>query len=182
MTEPVPIPFWIVLVLVILAAVAVFDRIFAPGVRWYFRRRVNDALDELNARLDLKIQPFKLTRKQTLIDQLLYDQDVIRAIDHEHQLSGKPRAVIMAEANRFASEIVPSFSPLTYFGIGTRLSKWLSEFAYRVRLGFTDDEAFKHIPGNASVVFVINHRSNMDYVLVTYLASKRASLSYAVGE
>ena len=28
----------------------------------------------------------------------------------------------------------------------------------------------------------MNHRSNMDYVLVTYLAAERSALSYAVGE
>jgi len=32
------------------------------------------------------------------------------------------------------------------------------------------------------VIFVINHRSNMDYVLVTYMASTSSALSYAVGE
>jgi glycerol-3-phosphate O-acyltransferase len=166
----------------LLTAVAVFDRIFAPGVRWFFRRRVNDAIEELNTRLDLEIQPFKLTRRQGLIDQLLYDPDVINAVAQEHQATGKPRAVIMKEAQRYAAEIVPSFSPLAYFGIGTRVAKFLSEFAYRVRLGYTNDDAFRDIPKNASVVFVMNHRSNMDYVLVTYLASRRASLSYAVGE
>jgi glycerol-3-phosphate O-acyltransferase len=31
-------------------------------------------------------------------------------------------------------------------------------------------------------VFVINHRSNMDYVLVTYVAASASALSYAVGE
>ena len=38
------------------------------------------------------------------------------------------------------------------------------------------------MPPDASVVFVINHRSNMDYVLVTYLVSESSALSYAVGE
>ncbi|MEL7430769.1 MAG: 1-acyl-sn-glycerol-3-phosphate acyltransferase, partial [Pseudomonadota bacterium] len=78
--------------------------------------------------------------------------------------------------------IVPSFSPFAYFGIGTRVSKWVSEFMYRVRLGYVDDERLKGINPDASVVFVMNHRSNMDYVLVTYLASTRTTLSYAVGE
>jgi glycerol-3-phosphate O-acyltransferase len=32
------------------------------------------------------------------------------------------------------------------------------------------------------VVFVINHRSNFDYVLVAFLAAERAALAYAVGE
>ena len=35
---------------------------------------------------------------------------------------------------------------------------------------------------DAAVIFVINHRSNMDYVLVTYMASTSSALSYAVGE
>jgi glycerol-3-phosphate O-acyltransferase len=34
----------------------------------------------------------------------------------------------------------------------------------------------------ASVVFVMNHRSNVDYILVAHLARKRVALSYAVGE
>lgn len=182
MADVITIPFWLLVALGVLASIAVVDRIFAPGVRWFFRRRVNEAIDELNTRLDLQIKPFTLTRKQGLVDQLLYDPEVIKAVDLEHQNSGKPRAIVMKQAQRYATEIVPSFSPLTYFGVGTKIAKWLSEFAYRVRLGYTNDEAFKEIPKNASVVFVMNHRSNMDYVLVTYLASRRASLSYAVGE
>ncbi len=74
-------PFWLVIVLSILATIAIVDRIFAPGVRWYFRRRVNDAIDELNDRLDLGIQPFKLTTRQSLVDQLLVDPDIISAVD-----------------------------------------------------------------------------------------------------
>ena len=182
MADIVSVPFWLFVSLGILATIAIFDRVFAPSVRWFFRRRVNDAIDELNTRLDLQIQPFKLTKRQSLIDQLLYDPDIIKAVDLEHQSTGKPRTVIMDAAKRYADEIVPSFSPLTYFGIGTRAAKWLSQLTYRVRLGYTNDDAFKEIPKNASVVFVMNHRSNMDYVLVTYLASNRASLSYAVGE
>lgn len=178
----VSVPFWLFVILGILAVIAIFDRIFAPGVRWFFRRRVNDAIDELNNRLDLQIQPFRLTKRQSLIDQLLYDPDIIKAVDLEHQSTGKPRTVIMAAAKRYADEIVPSFSPIAYFGIGTRAAKWLSQLTYRVRLGYSSDDAFKQIPKDASVVFVMNHRSNMDYVLVTYLASNRASLSYAVGE
>src|SRR5262249_62242585 len=37
-------------------------------------------------------------------------------------------------------------------------------------------------PPDATVVFLINPRSNMDYILVSYLAAEHAALSYAVGE
>lgn len=182
MNDLVSIPFWVLVLLSIFTAIAAVDRIFAPGVRWFFRRRVNEAIDELNTRLDLRIQPFKLTRRQTLVDQLMYDPQVIDAVDLEAKETGVPRSVVMAKAQRYAKEIVPHFSARAYFGFGTRAARWLSRFVYRVRLGYSDDDAIRAIDPDATVVFVMNHRSNMDYVLITFMASTRASLSYAVGE
>lgn len=178
----IALPLWLVVLLAIFATIGIVDRVFAPSVRWFFRRRVNQAIDELNQRLDMRIQPFRLTRRQTLIDRLIYDPRVVEAVDAEARTSGTPRAVVMKRAERYAREIVPAFSVTTYFGFGTRAARRLSEFVYRVRLGYVDDEALKRIDPEATVVFVMNHRSNMDYVLVTYMASSRASLSYAVGE
>ena len=40
----------------------------------------------------------------------------------------------------------------------------------------------ERIDPNATVVLVMNHRSNMDYVLAAFLAADQAALSYAVGE
>jgi len=181
-TFPVTIPAWIFVILAIFAAIGLIDRIFAPSVRWFFRRKLNTAIDELNNRLDLRIQPFRLTRRQSLIDQLMYDSQVIAAAEEEAAARNTPLPVVMKKAERYAREIVPSFSPFAYFGFGTRLARILSRFIYRVRLGFSDDDQLKSISQDASVVFVMNHRSNLDYVLVTYMASTRASLSYAVGE
>src|SRR3989440_8772168 len=45
-----------------------------------------------------------------------------------------------------------------------------------------DEEEMKAVDPDAAVIFVINHRSNMDYVLVTYMASTSSALAYAVGE
>ena len=182
MFESFVLPSWLVFVLGFFAAIGLVDRVFAPGVRWFFRRRLNSAIDELNNRLDLRIQPFKLTKRQSLIDQLMYDQQVLDAVEKEAKQSNTPRNVIMKKAERYAREIVPSFSPLAYFGFGTKISRWISEFVYRVRLGFSSDDKLRSIDPDAAVVFVMNHRSNMDYILVTYMASSRASLSYAVGE
>ncbi|MCB1463540.1 MAG: 1-acyl-sn-glycerol-3-phosphate acyltransferase [Nitratireductor sp.] len=182
MSAGITLPFWLVVLLAIFAIIGIADRVLAPSVRWFFRRRVNLAIDELNQRLDLRIGQFKLTRRQTLIDQLMYDARVVEAVDIEARETGEPRASVMRKAERYAREIVPAFSVTTYFGFGIRIARWISEFVYRVQLGYSDDEALKTIDPNATVVFVMNHRSNMDYVLVTYMASTRASLSYAVGE
>jgi len=182
LTTPVTLPVWIFGLLAIFAAIGIIDRVFAPSVRWFFRRKLNTAIDELNNRLDLRIQPFRLTRRQTLVDQLMYDSQIIQAAEKEASAQDQPLSVTMEKAERYAREIVPSFSPFAYFGFGTKLARIASHFVYRVSLGYSDDDKLKTIPPDASVVFVMNHRSNMDYVLVTYMASARASLSYAVGE
>ena len=182
MWSTVTLPVWLLVLMAALAAWALLDRLLIPSVRWALRRRANRAIDELNTRLHLRIRPFKLTRRQVLIDRLLYEPDVLEAIEQHAKTAGVPRAVAMDLAQRYAREIVPSFSAYFYFRIGTSLARHLSRLLYRVRLGFPDGDALKKVDPDASVVFVINHRSNMDYVLVTYVAAASSALSYAVGE
>jgi glycerol-3-phosphate O-acyltransferase len=178
----VTVPVWLAIAVGALAAVALIDRLFGPALGWWLRRRANRAIDELNARLSLKIPPFKLARRRQLIEQLLFDPEVLKAVDDEAKARGEPRGVAYARARRYAREIVPAFSAYAYFRIGAALARRLSTALYRVRIGVLEEAALSQVPEDASVVFVINHRSNMDYVLVTYLVSERSALSYAVGE
>jgi glycerol-3-phosphate O-acyltransferase len=176
------VPLWVAVALAVLAAVALVDRIFTPTLRWWLRRRANRAIDELNQRLQLKIPPFKLARRSQLIEQLMFDPEVLKAVEDEAKERGEPKSVTHARARRYAREIVPAFSAYTYFRVGAALARRLSTALYRVRLGAFDEAALSEVPDDASVVFVINHRSNMDYVLVTFLVSQSSALSYAVGE
>ena len=88
----------------------------------------------------------------------------------------------MAEVERYAREIVPAFNAYAYFRLGYWLARRAARLLYRVRVGFTDEEGLSRVDPKSTVVFVMNHRSNMDYVLVAYLAATRTALSYAVGE
>src|SRR5829696_8111110 len=183
MTRLVSLPFWLVALLVLLAAWAALDRLLMPGVRWYLRRRVNRVIDELNTRLKLEIPPFHRTRRQVLIDRLVYDPKVIQAVDEEaRNQPGIPRAVLASRVKRYAREIVPAFNAYFYFRVGYWLSKRVARFLYRVRLGFSDEAGLAAVAPGSTVVFLMNHRSNMDYILVAYLAADRTALSYAVGE
>ncbi len=178
----ITLPIWLVILAAILATIGLIDRLLAPSVRWFLRRRANKAIEKLNSKLSLKIQPFKLTKREALIDALMFDPEVIKAIESQAKETGSPREIIMKKARRYANEVVPAFSHYTYFKIGTKLARSLSKMLYRVRLGNPDEAALKEIDSNSSVVFVMNHRSNMDYVLVTYMAATSSALSYAVGE
>jgi glycerol-3-phosphate O-acyltransferase len=182
MTAQVSLPLWLVLIGGALALWTVIDRLLIPAVRQLLRRRLNRAIEDLNTRLKLRIQPFKLAKRQALIDQLIFDPEVLRAIDDYAAANEVTREAAQARAHRYAREIVPSFSAYAYFGIGTRLARRVSTFLYRVRLGYMDESAMQGVDPDAAVIFVINHRSNMDYVLVTFMVSTSSALSYAVGE
>ena len=176
------IPLWLALLIGFFAVLSVLDRVLVPGLRWIFRRRLNKAIDELNTRLKLRIQPFKLTKRPALIDRLVFDEEVIKCVEVRAEKENIPREAVMKEVHRYACEIVPAFNAYAYFRIGARAARWLSNLLYRVRLGYSDDEALRKVDKDSTVIFVMNHRSNMDYVLVTYMASSNSALSYAVGE
>jgi glycerol-3-phosphate O-acyltransferase len=182
MGQSVSLPLWLVGALAVLAAIAVLDRLLVPGARWYLRRRVDRVIDEINRRLRLRIQPFKLTRRAVLVDRLAWDPRVLEAVDTHARESGEPRELVQRRVQTYAREIVPAFKPYAYFRLGFGIARAGARALYRVRIGFADDEGLSRVDPRASVVFVMNHRSNMDYVLVSYLAAERAALSYAVGE
>jgi len=182
MFRSVALPLWLVVGMAVVTTWAMLDRLLVPGVRWFIRQRTNRVLDELNTRLPIAIQPFQRTKRAVLIDRLVYDplvQEAAGAHAREHNI---PHAVVQAQVKRYAREIVPAFNAYVYFRIGYWLSRRVAQLLYRVRLAHADDAQLASIPRPATVVFVMNHRSNMDYVLVAYLAANRAALSYAVGE
>ena len=181
MGASVEIQVWVLVAGGVLAAIAALDRIIGPGLRWFLRRRMERVVARLNTRLQRPIEPFRLARRKDMIVRLVYDPKVMEAIADHAAASGVPPSVAFAEAEGYAREIVPGFSASLYFGFATRASRWLSRLLYRVRIGEVDT-ALAAIDPKATVIFVMNHRSNMDYVLVTWLASERSALSYAVGE
>ncbi|MGB8815252.1 MAG: 1-acyl-sn-glycerol-3-phosphate acyltransferase [Paracoccaceae bacterium] len=177
----VALPLWLVILALFLAAIAALERVLMPSARWFLRRRMERLVAQVNTRLDRPIEPFKLMQRKDMIVRLSYDPKVMEAVVDHARETGVPGSVAFQEAQTYAREIVPGFSALVYFGFATRAARWLSRALYRVRIGKVD-AALASIDRQATVIFVMNHRSNMDYVLVTWLVANRSALSYAVGE
>ncbi|WP_443089934.1 1-acyl-sn-glycerol-3-phosphate acyltransferase [Yoonia sp.] len=182
MTQTVSMPLWAFILIILFAAVTFASHFLFPSVRWFFRKRAERVIARVNQRLQRPIEPFKLARRHDMIQRLIYDPQVTEAIVEHARKEGIPENVAFEKARRYAREIVPSFSATAYFTIGIRLARWLSKSLYRIKLGTFDRKRLNEIDPDATVVFVMNHRSNMDYVLVTYLAARAGALSYAVGE
>ena len=182
MLEPVAVPFWLLTLLIALAAWSILVLLLAPGMRWYLRRRLNRVIARVNSTLAMELPSFKLTRRQTLIDRLCNDPKVQAAAAEHAATSGEALAQVARRIDRYAREIVPSFNAYIYFRIGYSLSRAIARLLYRVRIGFADEALLRDISPKSTLVFVMNHRSNMDYILVSFLAAEKVTLSYAVGE
>ena len=181
MFRQVEIPLWALVLLGLFAAVTFASHFLFPSVRWFFRKRAERLIGKLNQRLKRPIQPFKLARRADTINRLIHDPQVAQAVLDHARTNAVPEEVAYETARRYAREIVPGFSALLYFGVATRLARWMSRTLYRVRVT-GEAEALANIDPKATVIFVLNHRSNMDYVLVTWLAARQTALAYAVGE
>ena len=182
MNTDVVLPLWLFILVLLFAVVTFASHFLFPSVRWFFRKRMERAVARLNKRLKRPIEPFKLARRYDMIQRLIYDPQVTQAIVAHARSNGVPENVAFEKARSFAREIVPSFSATAYFTFGIRVTKWVSQSLFRIRLGNFDRDMLDDLSPDATVIFIMNHRSNMDYMLVPYLVSGQGALSYAVGE
>ena len=139
MGEPVTVPLWLFVAIVVFALWSLLDRLLIPSGRWLLRRRLNRLIDSVNRRLDVEIKPFQLTKRQVLIDRLVYDPQVVAAANEYARASNLPREVAMTEVYRYVREIVPAFNAYVYFRVGYSIARAIARFLYRVRLGFADE-------------------------------------------
>src|SRR5918995_2489939 len=170
---------WLAFLVLLFGGILAVGRL-VPAVRWFFRQRPDRVVEEVGHR-GIELPTFKLTRRGTLIYRLTHDPELREAAQVYSRENGISMAVAMATVERYAREIVPSFNAFLYFRIGIPLAAWISRSLYDVRVGrlaALDENTVE----DASVVLVMNHRSNIDYVLLAHLMAHRAALSYAAGE
>ncbi len=143
-----------------------FDRLAVRSVR-RFRARVNR---------------YKLTRRRFVRAQLI-DDSVVKQAVREHALSqGLDESAVWRIVDRYVDEIVPFFNIIAYYKIGYRVAGWVLNLLYKVSIEYEDRERLERLPRHAVLVYLMNHRSNADYVLVSYVLAGQVAISYAVGE
>jgi glycerol-3-phosphate O-acyltransferase len=113
---------------------------------------------------------------------LLEDPEIHRAAREHAAESGVTEAKALKLVREYVDEIVPFFNVIAYFQIGMRVSRALLNLFYRVSVEFEDRLAVQRLPRDAVLVYLMNHRSNADYVLVGYALAGQVAISYAVGE
>jgi glycerol-3-phosphate O-acyltransferase len=165
-------PFWVISG-IFLAALAI-----AALVRGRASRIALRAVHRSGSRVDR----FKLTKKAFIRETLLADDAIAAAVREHAAECSIDEAAAWRRVGAYIDEIVPFFNILTYYKIGLVVSKALLNFFYKISAEYAGRESSEVLPRDAIVIYLMNHRSNADYVLVGYVLSGRVAISYAVGE
>ncbi len=162
----------------ILAGIAVI--VIAVGI-FVKLRATRIALRALH-RSGSRIDRFKLTKKSFIRQTLLADEMIAQAVKEHAAEHSIDEAKAWRRVEEYIDEIVPFFNILTYYKIGIVVSRLLLNFFYKVSAEYAGRSSDGTLPRDAIVIYLMNHRSNADYVLVGYVLSGQVAISYAVGE
>ena len=159
------------------AALAVGAGALWIGRRWG-RRTARHSLHEFRTRLArYKLQERRLAKTTLTLDPVVAD-----AVARHAREYGMSETAVWRLVDRYVDEIVPHFNILTYYKVGYNLAKAFVNLFFKVSVDYQDEAALERIPRGDVVVYVMNHRSNADYVVVAYVLAYGVHVSYAVGE
>ncbi len=148
------------------------------AIRRWFNRAVLRAVRQFRVRLDR----YKLVKRSAIHDELIRDPEVLAAIAVHARERTLTEQDVSRQVERYLDEIVPQFNVLSYYRFGYNVARILINLLYRVDAGYSNRKALNAIPRDDVVVYLMNHRSNADYVVVAYVLARAVSISYAVGE
>jgi glycerol-3-phosphate O-acyltransferase len=142
------------------------------------QRRALRTVHEFRTRL----ARYELQQRRNTREALLQDPVVTAAIAEHAHTTGLPEAEVRRRVDDYIVEIVPHFSILSYYRIGYNLAKIFVNLLYKVSVDYQDEPSLERIPKRDVVVYLMNHRSNADYVVLAYVLAYGVHVSYAVGE
>jgi glycerol-3-phosphate O-acyltransferase len=150
---------------------------------WWIARRFADRLARRAAlRFRSRIDRYKLARRRFVRARLVDDPQVAAAVRDHAAENGIGEADAWRTVHGYITEIVPFFNIVAYYQVGYRLAKVLLRLFYNVTVEYEDGPRARRPPRDAVLIYLMNHRSNADYVVVSYALAGQVAISYAVGE
>lgn len=156
-----------------------------PRQNWFqsfIRGPANRAALRAVHRSRARVDRFKLARKGFVKQTLLADSAIAAAVKEHAVENSVDEATGWRCVEAYIDEIVPFFNIFAYYKIGFVVSRGVLNFFYKVSAEYAVEKPQQQVPRDAIVIYLMNHRSNADYVLVGYVLSGRVAISYAVGE
>ena len=167
------LPSTVILVGIVLSALATL---------WLVRRWADRAAVRAVHRFGARVNRFKLTRKGYIRDTLMANPRIAAAAEQHAREHGLDEREAWRRVQGYIDEIVPFFNILAYYKFGYAASRATLNLLYKVSVDYENLTELDALPRDSVVVYLANHRSNADYVLLAYVLAGDVSISYAVGE
>jgi glycerol-3-phosphate O-acyltransferase len=147
-----------------------------------FLRRQNRSMRKFFEMYNVKLDKYKFMNKVMVKQELMNNHEINQAIMKHAEENDLRISDVKDEVEEYIDEIVPFFNLLSYFKIGYWIANFFLNYIYEVVIDKKSAEKLDRIKKDNVVVFVMNHRSNIDYIIVAYMLARHIALSYAVGE
>ena len=147
------------------------------------QRRMQGGALRFVRRHQVRLDSARFIDRLWLRERLMQDPVVEEALVEAARQRGVPEADLRAKVAGWVQEIVPAFSLAAYYRFGAAVARTAVDLVFELafdRARFEQQRA--RVPDGAVVVYVMNHRSNADYVVLSYGLVRHVALSYAVGE
>jgi glycerol-3-phosphate O-acyltransferase len=169
---------WTAGLVLLLVAYEILRTLLLAAFQRRLRRSVDRSIREKGVRLDR----FKFTQGFLIRDEILNDVDINAAIVERAGVTGQRVDEVREEAEEYIEEIVPAFSLVSYYRFGASVARLFMNWLYSVVVNASPVHPREKVPEDAALVYIANHRSNVDYVAIAYTLIDEISLSYATGE
>jgi glycerol-3-phosphate O-acyltransferase len=165
--------------------VAIIIGAFVAGlfvVAWLTRRFANRLARRAALRFRSRIDRYKLARRRFVRETLIADPHITAAVRDHARENAVSEADAWRKVQGYVTEIVPFFNIVAYYQIGYRVAKQVLRLFYNVTVEHEDGAKPRRPPRDAVLIYLMNHRSNADYIVVSYALAGQVAISYAVGE
>ena len=129
-----------------------------------------------------RLAKYKFVSRRAIHDDLVLDPVIVDAMRQHMRERKLTEAEVRVRVEQYIDEILPFFNVLSYYKVGYNLAKLTMRLLYKVSSEYQDEAALDRIPRRDVVVYLMNHRSNADAMLVAYVLARGVAISYAVGE
>jgi glycerol-3-phosphate O-acyltransferase len=173
---------WPGLIAVIVGSILAYELVRRVVLRQFHGRMQAGAMRFIR-RHGVRLESARFMHRVWLREALLQDPEVDAKVIEVAAAEGAPLQEVRDRVEAYVNEIAPRFSVTSYYRLGVLIAKGYVGFCYE--MVFDRPRAAQmmaQVPEGAVSVFVMNHRSNADSILLSYALLKDVALSYAVGE
>lgn len=166
----------------LVAALGAYELLRWRAVR-AVRSRLNDSVEGFIQQHNVQLDHFRFIDRIWVRQTLLLDPELGEETAARARATGVSLLALRGKIDEWLDEIVPYFNILSYYKLGGAVAQAATNACYELVFDAASLEAARaQIPRGAVTVYVANHRSNADYVVLSVGAMRQVALSYAVGE